>query len=170
LKRQGKARAIGVSNYGEAHIEEIRAAGLPLPAANQIELHPWSQKPGLVSYLADNGIAVIAYSSLVPLSNWRADTIQGSAKTQDMQAQGAESNSPFKIMAGKYGVSQAQLLLRWGLQMGYAILPKSGNIERMRQNIDLFAFEIDEQDMAAMATMDRGGGIAWPSGDPVYEP
>ena len=56
LQRQGKVRAIGVSNFNEAHIEEIKAAGLPLPDANQIELHPWSQKPDLVSYLAENDI------------------------------------------------------------------------------------------------------------------
>lgn len=55
LRRQGKVRAIGVSNFNEAHIEEIKAAELPLPDANQIELHPWSQKPGLVSYLAEKG-------------------------------------------------------------------------------------------------------------------
>jgi 2,5-diketo-D-gluconate reductase A len=71
LQRQGKVRAIGVSNFNEAHIHEIKAAGLPLPDANQIELHPWSQKPDLVSYLAKNDISIIAYSSLVPLSSWR---------------------------------------------------------------------------------------------------
>ena len=57
LKRLGKARAVGVSNFRESHIEEIREAGLPLPDANQIELHPWSQKPDLVAYLERNGIA-----------------------------------------------------------------------------------------------------------------
>ena len=57
LKAQGKARSIGVSNYTEAHIEEIRAAGLALPDCNQIELHPWSQKPELLGYMAANAIA-----------------------------------------------------------------------------------------------------------------
>ena len=69
-------------------------------------------------------------------------------------------------MAKKYGVSEAQVLLRWGLQKGYAVLPKSTNEERMRQNIDLFSFEIDDEDMAAIADMDRGEGVAWSSGDP----
>lgn len=167
LRRLGKARAIGVSNFNEAHIEEIKAAGLPLPDTNQIELHPWSQKPGLISYLGQNGISVIAYSSLVPLSSWRNVEGQASAKTEDMKADGTSESSPFKIMANKYGVSEAQVLLRWALQKGYAVLPKSTNEERIRQNIDLFSFEIDDEDMAAIAGMDRGEGVAWGGGDPL---
>ena len=167
LKKMGKARAIGVSNYSADHIEEIRAAGLPLPDANQIELHPWSQKPELVSYLAENDIAMIAYSSLVPLSSWRDVAGQDSAKTEDMKQAGASAESPFKLMAQKYGVSEAQVLLRWGLQKGYAVLPKSTNEARIQQNIDLFSFEIDAEDMATIAQMDRGDGVAWSMGDPT---
>jgi 2,5-diketo-D-gluconate reductase A len=169
LQRQGKVRAIGVSNFNQAHIEEIKAAGLPLPAANQIELHPWSQKPDLVSYLTKNDISIIAYSSLVPLSSWRDVEGQASAKTDQMKADGADLDSPFKVMAKKYGVSEAQVLLRWGIQKGYAVLPKSANVERIRQNIDLFGFEIDDEDMAAIAKMDRGEGVAWSTGDPTKE-
>ncbi len=69
LRKQGKARAIGVSNFDKNHIEEIKNTGLPLPEVNQIELHPWSQKPELTSYLNENETSVIAYSSLVPLSS-----------------------------------------------------------------------------------------------------
>jgi 2,5-diketo-D-gluconate reductase A len=167
LQRQGKARAIGVSNFSEAHIEEIKAAGLPLPDANQIELHPWSQKPRLVSYLAENGISIIAYSSLVPLASWRAGKAQESGKTEEMQAAGADSSSPFKLMARKYGVSEAQVLLRWAVQKGYAVLPKSENVARIRQNIDLFGFAIDQEDMGAIADMDKGEGVAWHLGDPT---
>jgi 2,5-diketo-D-gluconate reductase A len=72
----------------------------------------------------------------------------------------------FKGMAIKYGVTEAQLLLRWGVQNGYAVLPKSLNPDRMRQNIDLSSFAIDDADLAKMATMDRGDGVAWASGDP----
>ena len=169
LQRQGKVRAIGVSNFNEAHIEEIKAAGLPLPDANQIELHPWSQKPDLVSYLTMNDVSIIAYSSLVPLSSWRDVEGQASAKTDQMKADGADSDSPFKVMAQKYGISEAQVLLRWGIQKGYAVLPKSANAERIRQNIDLFGFEIDDEDMAAIAKMDRGEGVAWSTGDPTKE-
>jgi 2,5-diketo-D-gluconate reductase A len=137
LRQLGKARAIGVSNFSQVHIEEIKAAGLPLPDANQIELHPWSQKPELVS------------------------------KTEDMKNEADQADAPFKKMAQKYGVSEAQVLLRWGLQKGYAVLPKSTKEERMRQNIDLFSFEIDDEDMEALAQMDKGEGVAWSVGDPT---
>ncbi|MCB9294917.1 MAG: aldo/keto reductase [Lewinellaceae bacterium] len=167
LKRQGKARAIGVSNFSEQHIEELRSAGLPLPAANQIELHPWSQKPQLIRYLRKNGIVPIAYSSLVPLSTWRAAKGQDSAKTEQMQKDSQDADSPFKKMAQKYGVSEAQVLLRWGVQNGYPVLPKSMNSARLKENIDLFSFSIDEEDMATIEKMDRGDGVAWAFGDPT---
>lgn len=162
LQASGKVRSVGVSNFNESHLDEIAAAGLPMPDANQIELHPWSQKPGLLAHMAKHDIAPIAYSSLVPLSTWRTEPGQDSAKTDEMKA----DNTAFKDMAEKYGVSEAQLLLRWGVQNGYAVLPKSLNPERMRQNLDLFTFTIDDADMAQMATMDRGDGVAWATGDP----
>ena len=162
LQKAGKARAIGVSNFNKAHLEEIKAADLPTPDANQIELHPWSQKPDLTAYMAENSIAPIAYSSLVPLSTWRIEEGQDSAKTADMK--GDVEN--FKGMAEKYGVSEAQFLLRWGVQNGYAVLPKSLNPDRMRQNIDLSSFSINDTDMALIETMDRGNGVAWATGDP----
>lgn len=165
LQEQGKARAIGVSNFSAKHLDEIAAAGLPTPAANQIELHPWSQKPDLVRYLDDHGIVPIAYSSLVPLTTWRAAPGQNSAKTAAMRAD--EAVSPFRAMAAKYGVTEARLLLRWAIQKGWPVLPKSTNPDRIRENGDLFSFAIDDADMAAIATMDRGDGVAWPSGDPT---
>lgn len=162
LQASGKARSVGVSNFNESHLDEIRDAGLPMPDANQIELHPWSRKPDLLARMARCDITPIAYSSLVPLSTWRTEPGQDSAKTEEMKADG----EAFRGMAEKYGVSEAQLLLRWGVQNGYAVLPKSLNAERMRQNIDLFSFAIDDDDLARMATMDRGDGVAWASGDP----
>jgi 2,5-diketo-D-gluconate reductase A len=72
----------------------------------------------------------------------------------------------FQSIAAKYGVSEAHLLLCWGVQNGYAVLPKSLNPDRMRQNIDLFAFAIDDVDLAQMAAMDRGDSLACTSGDP----
>ncbi|KDB09539.1 2,5-didehydrogluconate reductase [Burkholderia sp. lig30] len=164
LKQAGKARSIGVSNFNQKHLDEIKAAGLPLPEANQIELHPWSQKPELIAYMRENGIAPIAYSSLAPLSTWRVEDGQDSTKTAAMKRDG----DVFAKMAAKYGVSEAQFLLRWGVQNGYAVLPKSLNPERMRQNLDIFGFSIDEKDMALLKTMDQGGGIAWGAiGDPT---
>jgi 2,5-diketo-D-gluconate reductase A len=167
LRRQGKARAIGVSNFSIEHIDELKSAGLPMPAANQIELHPWSQKPALVRYLEDNAITPIAYSSLVPLSTWRIAEGQRSAKTDRMKAEGEQVDAPFKVMARKYGVSEAQVLLRWAIQKGYPVLPKSTDPDRIRTNADIFGFEIDAQDMAAIEKMDRGDGVAWATGDPT---
>lgn len=165
LQSEGKARCIGVSNFTEAHLEELRAAALPTPEANQIELHPWTQKTGLISYMRANGILPIAYSSLAPLSTWRTVPGQDSAKTDEMKAEA----TPFADMAKGYGVSEAQLLLRWGVQNGFCVLPKSLNPARMRANLDLFGFEISEADMSTMAAMDRGDeGIAWATGDPRH--
>lgn len=163
LKQAGRVRSIGVSNFSEVHLEEIRAAGLPTPEANQIELHPWSQKPDLLAYMAGHGIAPIAYSSLAPLSTWRTAPGQDSAKPEGASG----DDRVFVDMASRYGVTEAQLLLRWGVQKGYAVLPKSLNPQRMRQNIDLDGFAIDDADMALIAAMDRGGGIAWSMGDPT---
>ncbi|MES0883920.1 aldo/keto reductase [Roseibium sp. SCP14] len=170
LQQLGKARAVGVSNYSQAHIEEIRSAGLPIPCVNQIELHPWSQKPELVAYLDDNGITSIAYSSLVPLSTWRSKQGQESAKTSQMRAEGEAGRSPFSAMAEKYGVSEAQVLLRWAVQQKHPVLPKSNSRGRMQQNLDLFSFVIDDEDMRAIEKMDRGKSVAWPMGDPTESP
>ena len=162
LQDKGLARSIGVSNFAPRHLQEIKAAGLPHPDANQIELHPFSQKPDFLAYMADHDILPIAYSSLVPLSSWRNAPGQASAKTEDMQSEG----EVFAGLAAKYRVSDAQFLLRWGVQRGFAVLPKSQDPVRMRQNLDLDGFQIDAADMAAIAEMDRGGGVAWASGDP----
>jgi 2,5-diketo-D-gluconate reductase A len=170
LKRQGKTRAIGVSNFSATHIEELGAAGLPMPAANQIELHPWSQKPELVRYLTDNAVTPIAYSSLVPLSTWRTADGQDSAKTDGMRADGERADTPFKVIATKSGVSEAQVLLRWAVQKGYPVLPKSTDPRRIRANADIFGFALDHEDMAAIETMDRGDGVAWAMGDPTKAP
>ena len=170
LQRQGKTRAIGVSNFNINHIEALKAAGLPMPVANQIELHPWSQKPALVQYLANHDITPIAYSSLVPLSTWRTAPGERSAKTEQMKAEGERADAPFKVMARRYGVSEAQLLLRWAVQKGYPVLPKSTRPDRIRQNADIFSFKIDADDMAAIEKMDRGDGIAWAVGDPTKAP
>jgi len=170
LKKSGKTRFIGVANFNQTHIGEIEDAGLPLPDANQIELHPWCQKGELVSFLQHRKITQIAYSSLIPLANWREKTGQASAKTEAMRNDGASLDSPFKSLAGKYRVSEAQLLLKWGLQKGFAVLPKTTDENRMRENFSLSHFNIDTVDMEVLATLDRGGGVAWESGDPCDTP
>ncbi|MFF0291234.1 aldo/keto reductase [Streptomyces sp. NPDC005262] len=165
--KSGKALAIGVSNFNAAHIGELIEAGLPAPHANQIELHPWSQKPELVAYLNQKGITPIAYSSLAPLSTWRTAPGHASGKTQEMRAEGERSDSPFKKLAEKYAVTEAQLLLGWGVQSGYPVLPKSIDPVRMRENLDIFSFRIDDADMDYIRGMDRGAGLAWGEVDPT---
>lgn len=160
LKKQGKAKAIGVSNFSQTHIEELVAAGLPYPDANQIELHPWTQKPALVAYLREHGVLPIAYSSLAPLSTWRVD-LGKDGRSAELMAESKSEDSVFRKLAKKLGVIEAQVLLRWGVQSGYPILPRSTNRDRVRQNIDVFSFSIPEEDMAAIAKVDKGDGVAW---------
>lgn len=167
LRERGLTRAIGVSNFNRAHLEELKAAGLPIPDANQIELHPWSQKQELVSYLRDNDILPIAYSSLAPLATWRHAAGHDSAKPDDLVAEAERDDSPFRRIALKHGVTEAQVLLRWGVQHGYPVLPKTTNAERLVQNIDLFGFSLDDEDLALMEAQDRGDGLAWAMGDPL---
>ena len=165
-QEQGKVKNIGVSNWGINHIEELNDKGYPLPSANQIEIHPWSQKPELVQYLKENDIDIIAYSSLVPLSTWRHKDGENSLKTDEMYKDGNDLESPFKILASKYQVTEAQVLLKWALQLGYAILPKSIQIDRMQDNFEL-DFIIDEDDMKLIEQLDRGDSVTWEYGDPL---
>ena len=166
LQEIGKTKNIGVSNWGINHLEELVQKGLPLPSANQIEIHPWSQKPELVLYLKEKGIDIIAYSSLVPLSTWRHKDGENSLKTDEMYKDSEDSDSPFKKLATKYEVTEAQILLKWALQLGYAILPKSIQLERMKNNFDL-NFTISENDMKLIKQLDRGGSVTWEYGDPL---
>ncbi len=162
----GKIKHIGVSNWGINHLEELKEKGYPLPDANQIEIHPWSQKSELVAYLQENNIDIIAYSSLVPLSTWRHKDGENSLKTEQMYKDSEDPDSPFKKLAKKYNVSEAQILLKWALQLGYAILPKSIQIDRMKDNYDL-TFNIDQDDMLLIDSLDRGGSVTWEYGDPL---
>ncbi len=119
LQKEGLVRAVGVSNWNEKHIEELRAAGLPLPAVNQIEIHPLCTQHKLIAYLNANNIVPVAYSSLAPLSTWRVEEGQASAKTATDEEPGL-----LPKLSKKYGKSEAQILLRWAVQHGYPILPK----------------------------------------------
>ena len=84
-----------------------------------------------------------------------------------MRSDGQRPDSPFKAMAKKYGMTEAQLLLRWGVQKGFSVLPKSTNPDRLRQNADIVSFSIDSGDMAAIAEMDRDAAVAWGLVDPA---
>ncbi|KAK3385322.1 putative aldo-keto reductase [Podospora didyma] len=131
LYDEGKTRLIGVSNYDIEHIEEMKAyAKVWPPHVNQIELHPWRQQSGLVAYCENNGIVVQAYSPL---------------------AEGTKMDDPVvQRVAAKHDKSSAQVLIRYGLQKGWVVLPKSATPKRIKANANVFDFELDEEDMVAL--------------------
>jgi 2,5-diketo-D-gluconate reductase A len=158
LKKLGLTKHIGVSNYNEATIKEILDAGLPKPEANQIEFHPICAQTDLTKYMKENSIAPIAYSSLAPLSTWRAEKGQGGDTLAEVKE---ECQLVAKEIATKLNVSEAKLLLRWGLQHGYSVLTKSSKPERIQENLNLFDFEIPDNDMARLDKLNQNRAIAW---------
>jgi 2,5-diketo-D-gluconate reductase A len=158
LKKTGLARHIGVSNYNEAAINEILNAGLAKPEANQVEFHPICAQVELTRYMKENSITPIAYSSLAPLSTWRADAGQGGEVLAGIKK---ECQLVISEIAEKLNVSESQLLLRWGLQHGYSVLAKSSKPERIRENFDLFDFEIPDNDMERMNRLNQNQAVAW---------
>jgi diketogulonate reductase-like aldo/keto reductase len=141
LQKLGITKHIGVSNFNINHLEELRAAGLPPPTVNQIEVHPFLQRRELTSYCQSRGITVVAYSPL--------------AKGKVFQ------NKTVLDIAREVGVSPAQVLLRWGLQKGYVVLPKSTHEERQRVNITLASFELSAEAMGRLDSLDEGLVTGW---------
>lgn len=141
-KEKGQLRDIGVSNYNVKHIEEIRAAGLEMPAVNQIELHPFCQQKPIVEYCKKNNIVVEAYCPLV---------------------RGAFDDPVLQDVSKKVGRSPAQVLVRWSLQHGFVPLPKSANPDRIKHNAEVYDFELSDGDMKKLDGLDRGkdGAISW---------
>ena len=158
LKKLGLTKHIGVSNYDETRINEILNAGWPKPEVNQIEFHPINTQPNLTKFMNENSIAPIAYSSLAPLANWRMAEGQGgevlAEKKQNAQVVITE-------VANELAVSEAKLLLRWGLQRGYSILTRSTKPKRIQENIDLFDFEISEHYMDRLNQLNQDQPFAW---------
>ncbi|THB81139.1 MAG: aldo/keto reductase [Desulfobacteraceae bacterium] len=158
LKKSGLTRHIGVSNYSEKNLQEILDANLAKPEANQVEFHPICARADLTGYMKKNSIAPIAYSSLAPLSTWRIEEGQGGEVLAEIKE---ECQSVTQEIAAALNVSEAKLLLRWGLQHGYAVLTKSSKPERIRENLDLFDFEIPDSDMARLNQINQNQAIAW---------
>jgi 2,5-diketo-D-gluconate reductase A len=158
LKKSGLTRHIGVANYNEERIKEIIDAGMAKPEANQVEFHPICAQINLTRYMKKNSIAPIAYSSLAPLSAWRAEEGQGGEVLAGIKK---ECQSITIEIATKLKVSEAQLLLRWGLQHGYCVLTKSSKPERIRENLNLFHFEIPDKDMERLNRMNKNQAFAW---------
>jgi len=147
IKAAGKAKAIGVSNYTIRHLEEMKSYAHEMPAVNQVELHVFLQQPELVDYCRKHNIIIEAYS---PLAHGR----------------GMDDSTLFEI-AKKYGKSPAQIMLRWCVQSGFVVLPKSVTAERIESNIDIFDFTLDADDLVKLKTLDRGLRTCW---DPTYVP
>jgi len=158
LKRSGLTRHIGVSNYNEERLREIVGAGLVKPEANQVEFHPMCAQIDLTRFMKENSIAPIAYSSLAPLSTWRAEEGQGGEVLAGMKE---ECQLVTKEIATRLGVSEAKLLLRWGLQHGYCVLTRSSKPERIRENLNVFDFEIPDSDMERLNRLNRNQAFAW---------
>lgn len=136
LKEAGLARSVGVSNFHAHHLREaIEATGV-VPAVNQVELHPWLQQAKLRAVHEQLGIVTEAWS---PLAQG-----EGLAKPE------------VQAMAAKHGKTPAQIILRWHLQSGLVVIPKSVKAARIRENAALFDFHLDAEDLAAIATWDVG--------------
>lgn len=143
LYKEGKAKSIGVSNWGIGHIEEMKsyAKEVTVPHVNQIELHPWCQQSTVVDYCQKNSIVIEAYSPLVRNYKANDETLVGVAKA--------------------YGKSTAQVLVRWCLQRGFVPLPKSDDPGRIKENANVYDFEISARDMKTLDGLDlaEGGAI-----------
>jgi 2,5-diketo-D-gluconate reductase A len=137
IAAEGKARSIGVSNFTVQHLERLAAETETVPAVNQIELHPRFAQEELRRYHADHGIATEAWS---PIG-------QGGDLLQD---------PTLTALAEKYGKTPAQVVLRWHVQLGNIVFPKSMRPARMRENIDVYDFELSDADMQAVSALDTG--------------
>lgn len=140
LHADGKIRAIGVSNFQPHHLDRLAESSDVVPAVNQIELHPYLQQAEARRYHSEHGIVTEAWS---PIG----------------QGKGLLEDAAIAEVAGKHGRTPAQVVLRWHLQLGNVIIPKSVTPSRIRENLDLFGFSLDDDDMATLGTLDRDGRI-----------
>ena len=139
IKASGKARAIGVSNFLPEHLDQLLEHADIAPSINQIEFHPHLQSPGLIDYCADRGIVVEAWSPL--------------------KAGQIVDDTDLAAIADVHGVTVAQVVLRWMLQRGIVVIPKSVTPSRIAANADLYDFELSDTEMAAINAMDRNDRV-----------
>ena len=135
--REGKVKAIGLSNFSPRQIQEILDVCEVKPAVLQTEVHPYSQEKELKAFLAGEGIVIQAW---YPLGHGDKALLEEPLFTQ---------------LAGKYGKSSSQIILRWHIQSGNIVIPGSKNPEHIRSNLELFDFSLTEDEMAEIAAMDR---------------
>ena len=138
LYADSRVRAIGVSNFQIPHLQRLLDETDVVPAINQIELHPYLAQSELRAYHAEHGIATEAWSPLA----------KGGALLRD---------PVITTLADKYGHTPAQIVLRWHIQVGNVVIPKSVHADRIAENFDVFGFELADDDMAAIGELDRDG-------------
>ena len=136
FQREGRARSIGVSNFQPAHLARLAAETDTVPAVNQVEVHPYFANDIIRAYGQQHGIVTQAWSPL---------------------AQGAVLTDPaITAIAARLARTPSQVVLRWHIQRGDVVFPKTVSRERMRENLDLFTFELEADDMTTLASLDRG--------------
>lgn len=136
IRQEGRARSIGVANFHTHHLDRLAAETDVVPAVNQVELHPWLPQQEVRQYDAAHGIVTEAWSPL---------------------ARGRVLGDPtLDALAQKHGVSAAQVVIRWQLQLGNVVIPKSSTPARIRENLDVFGFSLDADDLAAIARLETG--------------
>lgn len=135
----GLVRAIGVSNFEPAHLTRVLTEADAVPAVNQIELHPYLRQDAVRQFDAANGIATEAWSPI---------------------ARGGVLSDPVIVgIAERINRTPAQVTLRWSIQLGNIVIPKSVHLDRMRENLGAFDFELSDADMEAICELDRGERI-----------
>ncbi|RQO41468.1 aldo/keto reductase [Chryseobacterium sp. KBW03] len=151
LYQEGKIKAIGVCNFTIEKLEELKAGSTVLPVINQIELHPVFQQKELQVYDRENNIVTQPWS---PLGNGNANLL---------------SNADLKAIAEKYGKTVAQVILRWHLQEGFVVIPKSVTPSRIEENFNVFDFELTEDEMNVVRSLDTGKRLFFDPKDPEWE-
>lgn len=171
LKEQGKVRSIGVSNFTIRHLTELLAESSTVPAVNQVEFHPYLYQRGLLDFCRSKGIVVEAYSPLTQGQRLNDRKLMAVAKkypTSPRESAADRSNLPFVLSRSRgERKSPAQILIRWGLQHGLAVIPKSANAARIRENAAVFDFEISAEDMRALDGFNENLRTCW---DPTHAP
>jgi 2,5-diketo-D-gluconate reductase A len=140
LYAEGRVRAIGISNFEPHHLNRLLAETEVVPAVDQIELHPFLQQLPLREELARHQIVTEAYSPLA-------------------SGKGVIDDPTIKAIATAHGKTPAQVTLRWHIEIGNLVIPKSVTPERIRENFDLFDFELTEDDRAQISGLDREGRV-----------
>lgn len=148
LYGEGKIRAIGISNFYVDRMIDFCSFNKIKPMVNQMETHTFDQQTELIKYEGKYGVVPEAWA---PFGEGRTGTFE---------------NPVIGLIAEKHGKTPAQVMLRWNIQRGVVVIPKSTHKERMAENLDVFDFELDARDMAAIASLDRDESVFFSHRDP----